>query len=212
VAKGALSPSAPENKWQAFTAQMSAQADRVRRVDNYLFAGWGGGPGQKVVDTKQVKAVSWACGLRWICGGYSKEQWFADLKRDYNRFALRYSRFILDNRLRRLSPEDAEKTLTLTASRPVFWNRFVQRLDTGDRRFLVIHLINEPLEKGLTVDAIQPPPAENVTLALAAAETVKHAWYLSPDDVAQPVKLKLENRTLSPLPVLKNWGIVVVEQ
>ena len=115
-----------------------------------------------MVDTKQVKAVAWACGLRWLCGGYSKEQWFADLKRDYNRFALRYSQFILDNRLRRLPTAEAERTVTLASSRPILWNRFVQRLDTGDQRYLIVHLVNQPLEKGLTVDAVQPPPAEKL--------------------------------------------------
>lgn len=209
VAKGALSPSAPENKWQDFVVQMSAQADRVRLVDNYLFAGWGGGPGQKVTDTKQVKAVSWACGLRWLCGGWSKEAWFADTKRDYNRFALRYSGFILDNRLRRLKPVEAEKTLTISGSRPVLWQSFVQRLQTTDKRYLIIHLINEPLEKGLTVDAQPPPHVENLTLTLAAGEKAVSAWFLSPDGASGKLEVKDRNLTV---PTLVNWGMVVVEQ
>lgn len=209
IAKGALNPSAPEHLWGDFIQIMADQVDRVRTIDNYLVAGWGGGPGQNTVDTRQVKAVSWACGARWISGGYSKERWFAQVKRDYNRFALRYSAFILDNRLRRLRPAEAQKTVSVSGSRPVIWQPFVQRLQTEDRRYLVIHLINEPLEKGLTVDAKEPPKAEGLVLTLAPGEKFTAAHFLTPD--GPTAKLTPDGQKIA-LPALSNWAVVVIEQ
>ncbi len=204
VAKGALNPSHPDHHWEDFIRNMSEQNDRTRQVGNYLFAGWGGGPGQKVVDTRQVKAVSWACGLRWICGGYSKAQWFADVKHEYNRFALRYSQYLFDNRLRRLSPEEAAAVITVESGSPLLWEHFVQRL--GDE-YMVVHLINAPLEKGLTADAQPPLPAEGVRITLTGGMGGSSVKLVSPELPVQA--LEIAEGAVS-VPRIENWGMLIV--
>ena len=72
---------------------------------------------------------------------------------------MRYSEFILNNALRRLPAAEAEKQIVVSGSRPLFWKHFVQRLETPTGSYLVLHFLNEPLEKGLTVDAKAPPAA-----------------------------------------------------
>jgi hypothetical protein len=228
VAKGALSPAHPDNRWENFIVNMSEQADRVRKVDDYLFAGWGGGPGKNVTDTKLVKAVSYACGLRWICGGYAKEGPFIETKRLYNRFALRFSRFILNNRLERLAAGDAEKSIAVSADRPVLWQRFVYRLPgcgagilpalEDSRPFLVLHLINKPLEESLSAEAEMPPVATGVNVELDPAilsskPQLDAIAAISPDDdpsVRSVQSAEKNGKLVLKVPDVKLWTVLVI--
>ena len=226
VAKGALSPAAPENRWSEFIRLMGEQADRVRKADNYLFAGWGGGPGENPVDTKQVMAVSYASGLRWICGGWKRipgnpaRYVNDDVKHQYAQFAMRYSEFVLNNRLERIPAAEVAKSATMRSSRPLFWDRFGFRLRTPQTQYLVWHLINQPLEEALTTDAKEPPPAENVTLELGpellpptAKPETRQAFVLSPDSDTQLVRVTCtvqKDRISIAVPRVLNWSVLVI--
>lgn len=218
VAKGSSSVTSPTHLWSNFIREMSAQADRTRRAGNYLFAGWGGGPGKKITDTKQIKAISWASGLSWICGSYKMDAPLLEVRSAYNRFCLRYIEFILNNRLERIPQEKAKTLAQVSASRPVFWDRFVQTLKADGKNHLVFHLINQPLEEGVTVEAQEPPPAENVAIQFAAellpgAPKSAKAWILSPDPGVEPQAIELQSKngkfSLN-VPSLKIWNLVVV--
>ncbi|MHB9025517.1 MAG: hypothetical protein ACYC7E_15330 [Armatimonadota bacterium] len=223
VAKGALSPAAPEHKWADFMRLMSEQTDRVRLVDNYLTAGWGGGPGWYALDTKYIKAISYACGFRWMHGGFEKDPKFVVPWREaihrYHQFTFRYGEFILNNRLRRIPSAEAQKLVQVQASRPIFWQYFVQRLETPQGRFLVLHLINAPEEAGITKEAKPVPPASNVRVTLAPelfggrAPKLEVARVLSPDTdpQAQPLKVVPQGRALVlTIPQVELWTMVVL--
>ena len=62
VAKGALVNAAPDNRWEDMIRIQGIQADRARKLGAFLHSGWPPGPGQKEVDTRQIKAMGWAPG------------------------------------------------------------------------------------------------------------------------------------------------------
>ncbi len=224
VAKAALSPTSPDNKWPDFIERMADQVDRTRKLDGYLVAGWGGGPGKYEIDTKQCLAASWACGLRWMPGGFEKvpgtdRLTYEDARNGYARFTMRYSEFILNNALRRLPAAEAEKQIVVSGSRPLFWKHFVQRLETPTGSYLVLHFLNEPLEKGLTVDAKAPPAATDVKVEIASSlfngktPQWNEARVLSPDltPVAQVAQAsESANGTAITLPPVAIWSVLVV--
>lgn len=219
VAKNSLSPASSTHLWKDFIRDMGAQADRTRKAGNFLFAGWGGGPGQKVVDTKLIKSVSWACGLRWLCGGGHKEPKVLEVHHNYNSFCLRYAEFILNNKLERLTAEKAKALVKVESKRPVLWENLVQTLKDGDKNYLVIHLINQPLEDGIVVEAQEPPIVENITVTVDNSIFSKGkadaalGRLLSPDltKESQPLSVKISGtQTVVTIPELKIWDVIVI--
>ena len=219
VAKDSLSPASSTHRWVDFIKEMSAQADRVRKVGNFLFAGWGGGPGQKVVDTKLIKAVTWASGLRWCCGGGERDPEVVNASQRYNRFCLRYCGFILNNTLLRLPADKAKALINVESKRPILWENFVQTLQADGRNYLVIHLINQPLEDGIVVEAQEPPVAENVAITIDNSIFSKgkpdaaQSRLLSPDLTKElpPLSVKTSGtKTVLGIPELKIWNVIVI--
>jgi hypothetical protein len=219
VAKNSLSPASSTHLWKDFIVEMSTQAERVRKVDNFLFGGWGGGPGQKEVDTKLIKAVSWACGLRWMCGGGQRDPKVQHATHIYNKFCLRYSQFILNNQLKRLSADKAKALISVDSQRPILWENFVQTLQDGDQNYLVIQLINQPLEEGIVIEAQEPPTVNSITLSLDNALFAKgkplagQARVLSPDLTTESQSLALKSngsKTVLTIPELKIWDVIVI--
>ncbi|HEY3415596.1 MAG TPA: hypothetical protein VGM23_01815 [Armatimonadota bacterium] len=215
VAKGALNPSHPEHHWADFIAHISDEADRLRKVDDYFFAGWGGSPGVNPVDTRQILAIAWACGARWVISDYRKN---LDVVQQYNRFSARYGEFIINNKLQRLSPAEVGKCIQVTGNRPLLWQKFAYRLQTASGRYLVLHLVNQPLEDVVTTEAKEPPVAENVQVTVnpgffPGVPQSSRAMVLSPDTVpqAQPAGATLQGGKLTlAIPNIAYWAIVVV--
>ena len=215
-AKDSLDPTSTTHKWADFILFMGEEADRVRKVDNFLFAGWGGGPGHKALDTKQILAVSYADGVRWICGGYKPAD-NGEAKHQYAQFAYRYGEFILNNKLQRLPTAEVAKRVTVTGSHPLLWDHFVYQLQTPHGRYLVMHLINKPLEDGITAEATAPPAVTDVQVTLAntlcAGAAVTRATVLTPDAAATATSVPVQGAdgTLSlTVPTVTNWTIVVL--
>lgn len=225
TAKGALSPARAENKWENFYRVFSEQADRVHRVGNVLCAGWGGGPGQKRVDTLQLVSAAWACGLNWKLGGYPPKRPgqvhpYTDDYAERCHFVYRYGEFILNTDLQRISHGTVTASMTVDGSRPVIFERFAYRLNTEDgRAYFIAHFLNRPVEDRLTVDAVEPPPANNVrvrmdkSLPLPGPADLSRAMLLSPDRPtwARP----LEAQAVGPaveftIPEIKYWAVAVI--
>jgi hypothetical protein len=216
VAKGAGEAAAPDNRWVDFARNMTEEAERARKFGAFLFAGWGGGPGYNEVDTRWIKAFSWAGGFRWIPGDNrnNKAAW-----RLYNQFAFRYSEFLLSNTLHRLPLEEATKLVQVTASRPIVYERFVEQLQNADGRFLVINLINSPVEERITQQAAVPPVAENVQVTLApelfagGAPRLAEARVLNPDATEQSQTLPLQaagGKFTATVPSFSYWSVLVI--
>lgn len=219
VAKDSNYPASSTHLWKDFIRDMSAEADRTRRAGNFLFGGWGGGPGQKVVDTKLIKAISWASGLRWICGGGQRDSNVQNATHIYNGFCLRYCEFILNNKLGRLPADKAKALIKVDGKKPVLWENFAQTLQIDGRNYLIIHLINQPLENGIVVEAQEPPAIDNITVTIDNAIFGKGkpdagaARLLSPDLAAESQKLSMKedgNKTVLLIPELKIWDVVVI--
>lgn len=218
VAKGSLECTSPTYKWNGFVEVMKQQVDSTRKVDNHLFAGWGGGPGFHEVDMKEIKSFSYACGLRWIRGGWSRDPLSRDVSRVWNRHAMRYSEFVFNNALKRVPKAEVEKTMQLTSDRPVAWSDFVSRLTNDTGSFMVIHLVNSPLEDHQTVVAVAPPPAGNITLSIDPAifkdakAVVDEIAILDPE-LAPVLKseAKMKNGKLNiPVPATAYWKTIVI--
>ncbi len=166
---------APEfrNRWGAYLREMSAQVDRARKLGAFLFAGWGGAMGQEETAVKYIKAVSWACGARYIADSDgihpNMTKWRAanPWLHQYHGFAYRYSRFLLSDRLQRVPAEQATRLVRVKSARLVFYENLMQRLEDETGRYLIVHLLNAPLEERITRSPQTPPPAESVEVALA---------------------------------------------
>jgi hypothetical protein len=166
------------------------------------------------VDTRWIKAVSWSCGARFIPGNNRQNKAATRL---YDQFALRYGQFIVSNDLQRLAPEAARKLVQVTASRPVLYDRFVQKLETKEGRYVVIDLINTPLEERITTEAQAPPVAEQVQVTLApelfagGQARLEQARALNPDAAApcQPVTAGAAPLVVQ-VPAFQYWTVLVV--
>ena len=213
VAKGSLEAASPTNRWVDFTSLIAEEGDRARKFGAFLFAGWGGGPGWGETDTRQIKAYSWSCGARWIPGNNRDNRAATRL---YDQFALRYGQFIVSNDLQRLTPEQAAPAVKITASRPVVYDRFVQKLQTKEGRYLIIDLINTPLEERLTTKAQAPPLAEQVQVTLDPAllggqPNLARARALNPDATPQDQLVTVAPDGLTAtLPSFQYWTVLVV--
>ncbi len=217
-AKGALCPTARDNKWTDFIRIMGAEADLARAYDSFLFAGWQGGPGWREIDTRYAKAVSWALGFRWIAGGELPHGPAFTL---YNQFAYRYSEYILSNARDRITANEAAKLISVGAAdnRLPWFKDFVYRSKGKGPRFVVINLINPPVEDHLVADAKVPPAARNVIVTLrkelfaGGTPDIERIAALSPDyrPFLQPVKIEAAGDTLKVTsPDFGYWSVLVI--
>ena len=159
----ALDATEPRNVWSVYAKSAAAEVDRVRHLNGYLFCGWFNVIKQPVLG-KLLKAVGWAAGTRTITNIDSTDlQWL----HDYNRFCYRYSEYILNNNLQRVPSEEAGKLVQVKSVRPVFYQDFVQKMEDRNGRYLVVHLINSPMEERIVKNGRIPPQAEGVSVTLS---------------------------------------------
>jgi hypothetical protein len=132
-----------------------------------------------------------------------------------NGFVYRYGEFILNDALRRVPVVQAAAAVHVAASRPIWYDHFVERLQTPRGRFLVVHLINAPLEERLTADAVAPPPATGVRIQLdpalfaGALPRWKEALVLNPDAQSQGQPAIVDGSWVH-VPDFPYWSILVV--
>ena len=218
VAKGSLDPLSPTYTWKGFIEVMTKQADSARKLDNYVFANWGGGPGHNVVDMKLVKSMAFACGVRWIRGGWSRNPGVREVARTWNRFAMRYGEFILNSKLKRIPGNEIAPLVAVTGSRPVLWRDFAYRLATDQGSYIVLHLVNNPLEEHQTITAQEPPPAAAIAIAIAPAlfngakPQVDKTVVLNPEaaPLTQGAATMENGRLAIKIPRTAYWSVVVI--
>jgi hypothetical protein len=225
-AKNVGDAAAPENRWADFIVNMSAQADRIRKIDDFPFFGWFS-PQNKATDIKLLTATTLACGARWIvkadnldpnrpetANGASREA-----QHLYTQFAFRFGEFILNNKLQRIPLAKAKADIQVKGSGPVVWERLAYTLDTPRGKHLVLNLLNQPVEERIVTGAQEPAPVENITVQLGAgvlpgAGESPKAWLLSPDlgTAPQPLDVKPSSGGIAlTLSSLKIWNVVVVK-
>ena len=137
----------------------------------------------------------------------------------YLPFALRYSEFLYDHRLRPLAAPEALIALP-DAPKLLHWPRFARVLNgPGERRRVVLHLIPEPPANDPFKDQTlaPPPPCRALTLRLSPPPGARPAglWFLDPAPTPAHQELRWQSVTDAAwetrLPTFRYWGMVVVE-
>lgn len=136
--------------------------------------------------------------------------------RAYNKFATRYSAFILDPALRRL--QDARKVVSAVGDPGFLWDAFVYEKKVSDTRTqLIFQLVN--VSKDLNFNGGEKEeltgvnePKENLSfkLNLPAGYKAERVFVVDDMDTFQPQEAKLAGDTFT-VPNLKCWTMAVVE-
>jgi hypothetical protein len=151
------------------------------------------------------------------CGGHP----YGPLENQYGEFptfALRYSEYLYDNRMR---PVPNPETLVQFGGTPklVEWRRLLRTREFPDgRQRLVIHLINAPVDDLTRHNAteVRPAPLRNlpISVVLPAGAIVEGAWALSPMPTAHhdalPVTMAGATATVQ-IPEVRLWEMVVLD-
>jgi hypothetical protein len=83
-------------------------------------------------------------------------------------FMTRYSRFIWARDIKALTPDEAQRMVTLESPGPVWWKRLVYKRKTDTGHDLIVHLVRiPPTEKVDFKWADEPKPLAGVTLTVA---------------------------------------------
>ncbi|HZO86969.1 MAG TPA: hypothetical protein VFB38_01420 [Chthonomonadaceae bacterium] len=126
-----------------------------------------------------------------------------------NRSATRFSRLLWDDSLS--TWRGAERTVSVTGSRPLLWKEFaaVGRAPEGGTRY-ILHLYNTP-EAQTTLGKNQMPAAtaENVTVAWKPTARIRRAWLVDMEHTsAAPIALEGGVFRVGNIPY---WKILVVD-
>ncbi len=136
----------------------------------------------------------------------------------FNRFALRYSEYLWNNRMRTLKNPAAVVSFG-NGAKPFMWEALAQTgtLD-GQRRRLTLHLLNADPNYKLFTNLTQkiPPPMRNlpITLNLPAGAQVTGAWNLCPTPDARHEGLPVQTSggaVTFTVPEVRFWNVIVVE-
>jgi len=99
---------------------------------------------------------------------------------DTAQFAVRFGRYLFDNTFRRM--DAPTNHVSVSSSRPLWWEKSVLRKVEPDRQTWVMHLVNPPVEEVMEDNktAELPDPVTGVTgsLNLPAGRTRVNAWAL----------------------------------
>ncbi|MCC6580688.1 MAG: hypothetical protein IT440_09615 [Phycisphaeraceae bacterium] len=204
------------NRWVDYAREMAVEADRARKLDAMLFAGWTVNRNEEFF--KFIKAFTWAAGARYVVHPafqtveeYRKQTPWV---RQYNQFAYRYSRYLINDKLKRIPAATVDRTVRVTAERPVFFRDFVQKLDDADESCLVVNLVNSPVEDRACASPTTPPPATQVKVELADVKLRgQTVFVLNPEaeKQRQEVAIKVEgSKTSVVAPTFDHWCILII--
>ncbi len=136
----------------------------------------------------------------------------------YMDFALRYSEFLYDNRMRPL--RHPEQVVSLDADVKLLeWRQLARTLELGDGKHrLILHFIPEPIDPNPFKDKAMTAPAPlrglPVTVTLPADATVSGAWWLTaaPEAGHAALAATAEGNTVRfKLPDTRIWSMAVLE-
>lgn len=160
----------------------------------------------------------WLSSILLASGGHP---YYAPLENDvggHPRFALRYSEFLWNNRMRPL--EDADKRIAFgNGFNPLRWQKLVRILDRGaQRRRLVVHILNADgnLKHFNNLTAIAPPLRRDVsvTIRLPDSATIEGAWHLAAVPVAHHEPLPLTRKdggVQAVIPEVRFWSVLLLD-
>jgi len=133
---------------------------------------------------------------------------------DWGALLTRWSGLVWDHRLRPLKGEE----LAVTASRPVWWKDFAnQRVVAPDRRHLIVHLLNPPLEDQIAKAGAEfPPPITDavVRYRAPAGEELVQVRFITPAKPSRSLALQAAMSDAVAeiaVPEFDTWAMVVFE-
>jgi hypothetical protein len=188
-----------------------------------IWAYGGQGPGMLFRDSTDEEAmtpvgIDYQASLILAAGGHFYYNPVKSELGQYARFALRFSEFIYDNRMRPL--KDPGQVVSLEKpERFLLWQEMARTVDLGGSRHrLVMHIVNTPAEgdpfKDKTMKAPAPVRDLPVTVHLPAGAKVNGVWSLAavPDAVQTELKSELKGADLVfSVPEIRFWTAVVVD-
>jgi hypothetical protein len=169
-------------------------------------------------DTSAAADEVWLSSILLASGGHP---YYAPLENDvggHPRFALRYSEFLWNNRMRPL--EDADKRIAFgNGFNPLRWQKLVRILYRGaQRRRLVVHILNADgnLKHFNNLTAIAPPLRRDVsvTIRLPDSATIEGAWHLAAVPVAHHEPLPLTRKdggVQAVIPEVRFWSVLLLD-
>ncbi|HOF88093.1 MAG TPA: hypothetical protein PLZ36_08335, partial [Armatimonadota bacterium] len=152
------------------------------------------------------------------CGGHPYYHPLESAVGDHPRFALRYAEYLWDSRMRGLKDPAAVVSFGNGAN-PFLWEKLAQTVTLdGQRRRLVLHLLNvDPRYTLFTnLDQKMPAPLRNlpIRLNLPAGAQLTGAWNLCPAPDARHERLETRQDggavTLT-VPEVRFWNVIVVD-
>ncbi len=160
----------------------------------------------------------WLSSILLAGGGHP---YYAPLENDvgeHPRFALRYSEFLWNNRMRPLVDADARITFG-NGLDPLRWRQLARLLDLGaQRRRLIVHILNtdENYRHFHHLTAAAPGLLRDVSIAIRLPETARAegAWHLTavPHAHHEPVPLaRTSGGVQVVLPAVRFWSVLVVD-
>ena len=131
-----------------------------------------------------------------------------------DRFATRYSEYLLNDDIRRLV--NPEERFAVRSAGTVWWKDWVAEYNPGEGRTqYILHLINAPQKKGIGFTPF-PEPQKNITVdfTLPAGKEPAGVWLLSPEPEVNGLKLspvRNGNTVTCTVDELDLWKLLVVE-
>lgn len=160
----------------------------------------------------------WLASIILASGGHP---YYAPLENnvgDHPMFALRYSEFLWNNRMRPL--EDADARIAFgNGLNPLRWQKLARSLDRGGkRRRLVVHVLNtdEKYRHFNNLTATPPPLLRNVPVSVRLPDSarIEGAWHLTAVPCArhEPMPLtRKDGHVQAVIPEVRFWSVLVID-
>ncbi len=198
------------NTWEKYAKALRDGGVVVRQNGGQPLVGWmRDGPS---VYLQTMHYLVFASGYHFF--GYAGPRNSLDETWKHYRFATRYSEYLYDPGLKYLPVE--QKIVSVSDAERVLWKYLVYERERGERKELIINLINLP-EEDVMVRYHEPPSVKKgieVTVEIPEGKNLKEAWLLVPEPEPSAVKLATRvgnGRVIITLPELISCGILIAE-
>ncbi len=215
---GYNAPQSPYHFWDAYYGIMADQGEHVmRRGGHYHPFAFNRNGGKYPVDGLYESI------FRIAGKGHPNSVYFNSRTPfgNFAQFCVRFGQFVFDPAIRRM--DKPEGLVAVTAPAPLWWDKTVGRLKQGNQEFLVVHLINPPVQKEAETDPMSRMPATvdgaQVSAVVPAGKHAVSAWALTaeswttgeaPRTQAVPLKVNVAGgRATVTVPQVLCWKIVV---
>lgn len=219
VSYGYNSPQCPYHFWDAYYAIMADEGERITALGGHYnpFA-FNRNGGKYPVDGLYETI------FRIAGKGHPNAVYFNSGTPfgNFAQFCVRFGRYVFDPEIRRL--DNPETLISVTAPSPLWWNKTVGRLRQAGGDWVIVHLINPPVQKEVESDPMSriPAPVAGATVALALPRGAKaaQAWALTaeswrtgdaPRTQAVPLDVRIvQGQAIATVPEILVWKTVVL--